>query len=164
MFQIYWFFSPIPEGNDPIWWSNIFQLGLTFLTPKMLVMRFPNCFGKKRWERFFWPKKFKVSGRQLVHHGWSRASSRRAVSYSGDSLGIIVLARQRETGLVAGRGLYPVTWQRTKTWNWMKLEHLWGKKFVIDVFSEEVVHWYDNMGVSKTRGTPKWMVYNGNPY
>ena len=24
--------------------------------------------------------------------------------------------------------------------------------------------WLDNMGVSKNRGTPNWMVYNGKPY
>ncbi len=27
-----------------------------------------------------------------------------------------------------------------------------------------VLFWIDDLGVSKNRGTPKWMVYNGKPY
>ena len=29
---------------------------------------------------------------------------------------------------------------------------------------QEIWKPHDHMGVSKNRGTPKWMVYNGKPY
>ena len=40
------------------------------------------------------------------------------------------------------------------------LERLQGDKFSLDAKMENI----DHMGVSKNRGTPKWMVYIGKPY
>ena len=34
----------------------------------------------------------------------------------------------------------------------------------LDFFGGEKVHGDIYMGVSKNKGTPKWMVYNGKPY
>ena len=44
--------------------------------------------------------------------------------------------------------------------------HFWGWTLLKTVaFCKEVVPWqFNQMGVSKNRGTPKWMVYNGKPY
>ena len=37
-------------------------------------------------------------------------------------------------------------------------------ELLIDAGDLQSPLYYDNMGVSKNRGTPKWMVYNGKPY
>ena len=38
------------------------------------------------------------------------------------------------------------------------------KARAVACFKNEFTPWKFNMGVSKNRGTPKWMVYDGNPY
>ena len=68
-------FYPDPWGK----WSNLMKQHLSIRVDIFDSKKCWSCISlivleKKRWERFFWPKKFKVSGRQLVHHGWSRAS------------------------------------------------------------------------------------------
>ena len=44
----------------------------------------------------------------------------------------------------------------------------WGLGFWIHVIKIQWISWFKmmtyHMGVSKNKGTPKWMVYNGKPY
>ena len=59
-----------------------------------------------------------------------------------------------------------VRWERSSVQSecslfWKTCECFWGQD---PSWSQQWVHHqWSNMGVSKNRGTPKWMVYNGNP-